>query len=298
MINSLQENKLRLSNVSSGMNYEIKKILVPVDLGEASLNALETAAEIAKRKNASLHVLNVFDDTLDFYASTNGQPSFSGNSKYILTALVHSIQRSHGIEPEIDFEKGVVPKSILKTAFTRQFDLIILGTHGESGYRNNYIGSTAYTVVKYSDCPVLLIPPTKKISTFKKALFPIRPAINALAAYNVLCHFLSAGSKLEIAGLAHTSQEKTKLLDSLVNEIQDKLITDKISPHTSWLLGNGVAENISDAINQLKSDLLVITSAIDITTKSFFVGPHTQDIINTTRIPVLCIKKNGSASFA
>jgi nucleotide-binding universal stress UspA family protein len=68
--------------------------------------------------------------------------------------------------------------------------------------------------------------------------------------------------------------------------------------HTSWLLGNCVAENISAAIEQLKSDLLVVTSALDITPKSFFIGPHTQDIINITRIPVLCIKKKDTGSFA
>ena len=280
------------------MNYDIKKILVPVDLSEASFNALDTAAEIAKRKNASLHILNIVDDSLEFYGKKDGPALFSANSENILTALVNSIQRGHGISPEIHSEKGVVPKLILKTAFAQQFDLIILGTHGESGYRNRHIGSTAYLVVKYSDCPVLLIPPTKKISTFKRVLFPIRPVKSALFAYNILCHFFSAGTKLEIAGLAHESKEKTKLIDSLVNEIHDKLSTDRISVHTSWLLGNCVAENISAAIEQLKSDLLVVTSALDITPKSFFIGPHTQDIINSTRIPVLCIKKKDTGSFA
>ena len=280
------------------MNYDIKKILVPVDLSEASFNALDTAAEIAKRKNASLHILNIVDDSLEFYGKKDGPALFSANSENILAALVNSIQRGHGISPEIHSEKGVVPKLILKTAFTQQFDLIILGTHGESGYRNSHIGSTAYLVVKYSDCPVLLIPPTKKISTFKRVLFPIRPVKSALFAYSILCHFLSAGTKLEIAGLAHESKEKTKLLDSLVNEIHDKLSTNRISVHTSWLLGNCVAQNISAAIEQLKSDLLVVTSALDITPKSFFIGPHTQDIINSTRIPVLCIKKKDTGSFA
>ena len=280
------------------MSYDIKKILVPVDMSEASLVALETAAEIAKRKNASLHILNVFDDTFEFYSGVNGSSLIYGSSKNILAALVNSIQRSHGIEPEVGLERGVVAKTILKTGFSREFDLIILGTHGESGYRNGYIGSTAYAVVKYSDSPVLLIPPTKNVSIFKKVLFPIRPAVNALHAYNILCHFLSPGTKLEIAGLAYKSQETTKVLDSLVREIQHKLNADKVSAHTSWLLGSHVAENISEAVNQFKSDLLVITSALDITTKSFFVGPHTQNIINTTRIPVLCIKKNGHSSFA
>jgi nucleotide-binding universal stress UspA family protein len=280
------------------MNYEIKKILVAVDLSDASLNALEAAAEIAKTKNASLHVIHIQDTGLAFYPENEMSSLLPKNSNNILTALVSSIRRTHGFEPEILIDRGIASNLIVQHAFTGQFDLIILGTHGESGYRNCFIGSTAYMVVKSSSCPVLLIPPVKKVSRFTKVLFPIRPVTNAMASYNILCHFLSAGARLEVMGLAYKVHEKTNLLDSLVNDVHEQLKADKISVHTSWLLGTSIAENISSMVSQIKSDLLVITSALDITTKPFFVGPHTQHILNVVRIPVLCIKKTGSASFA
>lgn len=283
---------------SEQVSYTIKKILVPVDLSEASLYALDTAVAIAKRKGASLHILSVDDNRFDFYLGNENLPQSSGNSNDILAALVNSIRKAHGFRPEIIFDEGNVTDSILKSAYREKTDLIVTGTHGKSGYRDNFIGSTAYNVVKYSGCPVLLIPPNRKVTLFSNVIFPIRPVPNALSAYEIICHFLSPGSRLEIFGLAYKVQEKTKLLENLVNEIKKQLDPDNISVHTSWLLGNSIAENILDKIIQSKPDLLVVTSAVDATTKAFFIGPHTQKIINAARIPVLCIKRPGSPSFA
>lgn len=282
------------------MSYNIKKILVAVDLSEASLHALGAAVEIAKRKKSLLQILNVQDSSLDFHPQYENSMQHNGNanSNDILTALVNSINKNHGIKPEILFEKGNVCNTILKKAYCQKSDLIVLGSHGASGYRNDFIGNVAYNVVKYSSSPVLIIPPIKPVSTFKKVLFPVRPVPKALSAYDILCHFLSAGSKVELQGLAYTMQEKTGLLDTLVNEISEKLEADNAAVHISWTLGNAIAENILSAITQYKADLLVITSAPDITTKPFFIGPHTQEILHSVRIPVLCIKRTGSPSFA
>jgi nucleotide-binding universal stress UspA family protein len=280
------------------MMYNIKKILVPVDLSEASLHALGTAVELAKRKKCLLQILSVEDNSLDFYPRYESSLQHNGGSDDILTALVTSINKTHGIKPEVLFEKGSIYNTILKKAYRQKSDLIVLGTHGASGYRNDFIGSVTYNVVKYSNSPVLIVPPNKEINTFKKILFPVRPVAKALAAYDILCHFLTAGSKIEIAALAYQMQEKTGLLDTLVSDIADKLTADNVNVHVSWAFGNAIAENILSAITQLKVDLLVMTSAADVTPKPFFIGPHTQEILHNVRIPVLCIKQPGNPSLA
>ena len=98
--------------------------------------------------------------------------------------------------------------------------------------------------------------------------------------------------------MASQMQEKTGLLDTLVHEIADKLEADNVTAHVSWSLGTTISKNILSAVTQLKADLLVLTSAPDVTTKPFFIGPHMQEILHNVRIPVLCIKRPGSPSFA
>ena len=61
-----------------------------------------------------------------------------------------------------------MPQAIIKTASDNDVDLIIMGTHGASGVREFFIGSTAQQVIKISSCPVLTVPSNQKVVNFKK----------------------------------------------------------------------------------------------------------------------------------
>ena len=69
--------------------YTIRKIIVPIDLSETSLNALDTAVAIAKRHQSELILLNVIESDLDFLGEGNGFSSFNNlsHSSDVLTAL-------------------------------------------------------------------------------------------------------------------------------------------------------------------------------------------------------------------
>jgi nucleotide-binding universal stress UspA family protein len=280
------------------MNFKIQKILVPVDLSESSLNALQVAIDIAKKKKASVKILHVIDNRFYFYPRPETNSQFSNDSLTILTALANSIQKMHGIKPEVGVERGDILKIITVSRYLEQFDLIVAGTHGESGYRDNFIGSTIYNLIKYSTCTVLAIPPDKQLTEVKKTIFPIRPVTSALSAYDIVCHFLSIGSKLEILGLTSKNAEgETKLLENLVDQISEKLKADKIIASTTWSPGNNIADDIIKIISQSKVGLLIITAALDVTTKPYFIGPHTQKVLNQVKIPMLCIKQPGLSFF-
>lgn len=267
-----------------------------MDFSDASLNALNVAGLISKTKKASLQILNVLDDSIDFYheffKSTNN------NDDKILDALANSLGRLYGLVPEVILKTGSVAANIVSHAFHQKMDLIVIGMHGTSGNREDFVGSVAYNVIKFSTTPVLIVPSGEQITSFKNVLFPIRLLAGALSPYDILCHFLVSGAHLEVLGMAHSKQEKTKLLDSLLAEIRGKLNADQVASHSSWAFGNAISDNILMAIDQFKADLLVVSSALDVTSKPFFVGPHTQKILHRARIPILCIKKPGTASFA
>ena len=188
---------------------------------------------------------------------------------------------------------------IIKTALFEHSDLIVIGTHGASGFRENYIGSNAYNVIKYSNCPVLTIPPTKKFFLFKKALFPTRPVAGTLARYDVVSHFLSANASLEVLGVSNSRMEHdTGVLEKIVEEIKDLLEADKVKAKVSWGQCNSVSDDIFQFIQTNHPDLIVLTSVIDAISKPNFIGPHTQKLINCSKVPVLNIKKIGMPAFA
>src|SRR6476620_4355433 len=162
--------------------YHIQRILVPIDLSETSLNALDAAVAIAQKHKAQILLLNVIESGFDSFSDDTGFFSVASmtNSSDVLTALAHAIQHTSELGPRVLQAEGNVVDTVLKTSLTCQADLIVMGTHGASGYRDSFIGSNTYNVIKHAHCPVLSIPPGRKYLNFRRPLFPIRPVSGAL----------------------------------------------------------------------------------------------------------------------
>jgi nucleotide-binding universal stress UspA family protein len=278
-------------------SYRIKNIVVPVDLSESSLNALDTAVVIAKKHKADLYVLNIEESNFGYDDSNSIFFPNSSNSADVLTALIGAIQHTHGVKPKLLQEEGNVSDIIIKVSLLYQSDLIVIGSHGASGYRDGFIGSNTYNVIKGAACPVLSIPVKKKYTTFRKVLFPIRPVSGGLMRYDIVGQFLNANATLDVLGLSYRLAEKnTSILRTIVNEVEHQLESDKIRTNVLWSEGSTITDDVIKYAQQNDPDLLVVTSALDVTSKPKFVGPHTQKIINCAKTALLSIKKITVAS--
>jgi nucleotide-binding universal stress UspA family protein len=282
--------------------YKINKILVPVDFSETSLNALDTAIAIAKKNRSAIQIVNVLDNTMDFDVSDDSyiiMNSITENSNDILNALASALEHKHGIKPEVLTAEGMVCASIVKTAMLHHSDLIVMGTHGASGYREYFIGCNTYGVIKHACCPVLTVPPQKKWTSFKNVLFPVRPISGALTRYDLLRKIMTTqNSSLQILGLSYRKQENEKVLEDLVHEIRHKLEEDKVQSIVRNSRGKNIAEDVLDTCSTINADMVVITSSVDVTSKQFFVGPNTQRIISHAKVPVLCVRRLGVTAMA
>lgn len=280
--------------------YKINRVLVPVDLSESSLNALDVAVAIAKKQNASLIVLHVDENSFQTLEEV-GMPYYSNliNATDVINALVGAIQHAHNITPLVSLEEGNVAETIIKTSFLQHTDLIVMGAHGASGYRDGFIGNNTYNVIKYSSCPVLSVPQKKKQINFKKILFPIRPVTAALLPYQIVCLFTNPGAVIEVMGLNNKIIVNTNgsMLETIITEIKEQLDKDQVTAKPLWSEGAGVADDIVNYSNKTNPDLVVVTSALDATTKNKYIGPHAQKIIHGCKSPVLSIKRVPVPSF-
>jgi nucleotide-binding universal stress UspA family protein len=272
----------------------VKNILVPLDLSETSLNALQTAIALAKKHDARIHLLFV-DENLTTLSQAQTDPAgFDHGNQDVLFALSSSIKHANKVLPTVIVEKGCVVEVILKVSLAVQSDVIVLGSHGASGFRDDYIGTTAYNVIKYAACPVLTIPPKRRFTSFRKVLFPIRPVSGAMSPYYVASPFLAPGSMVDVLGLSYLNIEKeTTLLDKIVREIGDVVTDDKVNMKTFWGSGHSIANDILEFAQQNNSDLIVLTNALDAIPKSNFIGPYAQKVIHSSKVPLLSIKKIG-----
>ena len=144
------------------MMPQFKTILVATDFSEASEHALEYAHTLAHSMGARLHLLHVVPDPV--LAS-----AWSEAYAYDLTVLGEHVRtqaeqeiskraRSFGdVAVTTEVVIGNPAATIAATAVTRGVDMIVMGTHGRSGFSHFFLGSVAERVVRYGPCPVLTI---------------------------------------------------------------------------------------------------------------------------------------------
>ena len=270
--------------------YNFKKILVAVDLSEASLNALDTAAALAKKHAAKLIILNVEDNSFDFLRDEFVH--LYDPSSDVVSALANAIQHKTELEPEVIQLTGPVASTVVRVCMENHCDLIVMGTHGASGYRDCFVGSNTYNVVKFATCPVLTVPAQKKWTQFKKVLFPVRPVTGALSRYDLAKQFLSPNSQLSILGLSYRRQEREmNLLEELTLEISSRIKEDRVITKTAWGSGSGIAEDVLSYAGQNNADLIILTTSLDVSNKPYFIGPNAQKIMSNAKMPVLSIRK-------
>ena len=141
----------------------IKKILVPSDFSAHSGEALQFAADLARHYSASIDLIHVFD-TLT-YALPEGYviPSADELDRMLKQCQVQLDEERRGalelgagaVETAV-LQGGSVPE-IIQFAKEHGSDLIVMGTHGRTGFKHFLIGSVAERVVRTAPCAVLTV---------------------------------------------------------------------------------------------------------------------------------------------
>jgi universal stress protein A len=140
-----------------------QKILVPVDFSEHSAEAVRVAADLARRFEAALTLVHVYDPLV--YALPDGftympQPAIDQLLQAFTDQLAQTKREAleaGATRVETQVLQGIVAGAIIERAERGAFDLIVMGTHGRTGMQHVLIGSTAERVVRLATCPVLTV---------------------------------------------------------------------------------------------------------------------------------------------
>ena len=140
-----------------------RKILHPTDFSAPSQEALNAAKELAAHFSAELvivHVVSavpllpVMEGTSSFDVETY-QAELVACSRQALEDLLSRHFPQGGVRS--DLLHGNPADQIVRIAEKEGIDLIVLATHGQTGWRHLVFGSVAARVVRLAPCPVLTI---------------------------------------------------------------------------------------------------------------------------------------------
>lgn len=156
---------------------DITRILCPIDFSEGSVRALEHAVSLARWYDAKVSVMHVFGTPAVPVAGSELVTYVGAMPPVRAEDVVDEVRRfctrllNGGPVPEIVIREGDPVKEIVAHASRMPADLLVLGTHGRSGFERLSLGSVAEKVLRKVPCPVLTVPPTREPAVTGGLLF-------------------------------------------------------------------------------------------------------------------------------
>jgi len=143
-----------------------KKIICPTDFSEPSYEAIKTAGEIAYHFGSELCLLNVVSpvpvipmgEGAGAFNISLYQQELESSSKRALEEVVNHLEWKQ-LRARLIVLRGNAADEIVRTAQEENADLIVIATHGKTGWRRFIFGSVAEKVVRLAPCPVLTVQP-------------------------------------------------------------------------------------------------------------------------------------------
>lgn len=160
-----------------------QQILCPTDLSAASKPAIRYAAAISAWYDARLTVLHVVPtfDAIQIPPGALGetvQVVYPSSRDEVVTTLRQQVDEAGGaaVNPALDAQAGDAVTVIVDRALDLPGDLVVMGTHGRSGFNRLLYGSVAEQVLHRAPCPVLAVPPHASAEanvTFGRVICPV-----------------------------------------------------------------------------------------------------------------------------
>ena len=286
--------------MSSNQLFEIKRILIPYDFSETAALSLEHAVFMAKLLKADIYLLHILESvsfTSAFGAAFgNVDKKLESESNTKLDEIGKQIHMNNGITVKSITEVGRIYRKIVDVAKRENIDIIIMGTHGVSGYKKFNVGTNTSKVVEEAGCPVISVQTHSKKIGFKKIVLPIdnSPQSRQKVSY-ALAVARSYGSHSCIAGLINFGNEDNKRMFKLkVDQVEEWLLQHGVSVEKKFVEGDNLAKMTMQAAEEWDADLIVIMTEQEPSITGFFLGTYATQVVNHSKIPVMAVHPSES----
>jgi len=285
----------------------LRNVLMATDFSECSTRALEYALGIAARHKAQLYLFHCVDPAPYNTVTPDAVQTAceaAGRDMERLEADLRSRGLTKNVEVKLRVEAGDMAEILPRTVTDLDLGLIIVGTHGRTGWRKLVLGSVAEIVVEQASCPVLTVGPCadrKRIQEFgpENILFANDPAVHSkLAESYAFSLARKYNSRLTVADVledhsgrvrARVSQIKCLEGDWHVPELKDGSLNKEASPRWPSDLGTR-SDLILRFADYFTADLIVLTAPAARRLTDRFLSSNTYQVVCGARCPVLSIR--------
>ncbi|MFT4544566.1 MAG: nucleotide-binding universal stress UspA family protein [Bacteroidia bacterium] len=284
-------------------DFEIKRIAVPTDFSETAYVAIDHAADIAKRYGAEILLIHVLE-------TGAYQGIFSPSKKTEYDELEYSqkkiqedaqlLERKSGVTVTHEVVSGRIYEEIVRVSNEQNADLLVMGTHGVSGWTEFFVGSNAFKVVTQSPCPVLSIQGNASKTECENIILPIDQTPETRQKVQYAASMAKKfGSTIHIASLISDDDPDVRFaFDKKVAQIVEYLDREEISHTETILTGSNLATMTMNFAESKKGNLIVMMTEQESNLTGFLMGPFAQQVVNHSKIPVLSVSPEETDGFS
>ena len=276
----------------------MKRVLVPIDFSEASLKALEFGVEMANRLNANLRILHVVNGknyAPFFDQANNAELLVDGQADTWMKKLMSDFTPRYVVaNGQFDFKirEGNVTREICNQAKYDDTSLIVVGSHGISGFEDKWIGSNAYRLVSNSPCPVMLVRKNMVWKEFKSIVMSINIKKETRTKIPVVAGVAKLfGAKVYIAGFKQSSLKYLLVsIRAAIRQAQTYMEEKAgLETESTIISGSNMPQLLLDYAKSVNGDLIAINVHSDSNPLGEIFRPFANDVINYSELPLLVV---------
>jgi nucleotide-binding universal stress UspA family protein len=273
----------------------MKRILVPTDFSKHAEYALKVAAQIAKKNDGEIflvHMLELPTSGNDALSTAHEIPElmlFKNAAVNKLDTVMNAdflegIKISKMIQFEMAFD------GIVKNGKAHNVDLIVMGSHGASGFQEMFIGSNTEKVVRNSDVPVLVIKREESDFNANNFVFasdfseeiknPFENVFGFSKKFNSQLHLVTINTPNNFK----STRVAQKAMDEFVAEF-------KINNCSTHIYNDvNVEKGILHFAKGINADIIGMSTHGRKGLSHFFNGSISEDLVNHAKRPVITFK--------
>ena len=278
----------------------MKTILVPTDFSPNANKALDFAIEIASISRASIMLIYV-NDLLDtpFRDKTaweikHGLPADEA-AETELEIMCSNIRKTMHLEINFQMYGGTVTGSIIDAITDSGADLVVMGTLGNTGFKEKLVGSITASIISKSPVPVMAVPILSEWEVPKNIMMAVNHFDERPASIDIVFKIAKYfNSKVTVA--VFTDRDTADAADYLENtrgviscgQELESLYKD-VNVESARLFGHKFQESIDEYIEAGNVDMLVMFTHKRNFIESVFNRSVSSKMSYHTNIPLLTI---------
>lgn len=294
------------------------RIVVPLDMSDASEAAIPLAREVARNRGLPVTLLSVVElpaDLASFLGERSGYDEILALQESCRLYLLEMSEQFEGIEVNQVVLRGNPASQIVRYVDDLEDPLVVMSSHGHTGFRRLVVGSVLMRVVQAVDCPVLVarLGASDRAEGFsgqvRRILVPLDGsefAEHALHAATRLIEgvndaelhliripeMVNFGGAVDMTGgyeaielyMDATRREAEEYLERMANDLSER------GMKTTWEVRDGLTSDaISEAASEWNADIIAIATHGRTGFRRFVMGSVAERVLRESPVPVLMV---------